>query len=882
MPKVLKPYTIIPSNLYVHRDADRQVKNLINDMGRPGYVLVSRQMGKTNLLLNAKRELEAPDDVFVYVDLSNSFENAKDNFENIIDTAIETNEEKFETAKKQILEQRAAFKDTPPHKQHTNELRVLLKAIKGKLVIILDEIDGLTNTSYSDQIFAQIRSIYFSRINYEELSRLTYLLSGVIEPTDIIKDPKISPFNIGQKIFLNDFSKEEFNLFLSKAELSIDEVTADRIFYWTNGNPRMTWDLCSEVENIIKKESASPSLIDKLVSQIYLTTFDKPPIDNIRELVKQDKDIRNALIDIKVTKGAGVSDKLKSKLYLAGIINYEENNIQIKNNIIGNCLNQNWLSSLEIEDKGLLQSALNLIDIGNFQEGVKIFEKYLNANELEQEQKNLSYFQLAYASIQLQNFEKALHYSELIDFDKDEEARWYYKSKLQKGLIYFYLKNVESSLNNLRQVIEAGQKDEDYLRAILNYGSILISSDLVAHKEEATRIFQEVANEFDFDKKKLKESLIHSFRTIAYFNLSQIFLHDNDLIKAKENLNFALENSDEDSKPAIILKLVDVEEQIKEKKRLLNQVTKLIISGEIKPVEPSFEKPLDFTFNQLREAFILAYEVDKEDIFNQLTDKLNLLGDKTYLTHLYDLAIWAMSIRKPETSIKILKDIYSKYIEEKYVFENTYFYYTLKILSYFNEDKKNLSYSIEYIDLFKNARETIDYLDFDIIANIIWQLSERNQYNQALKYIELITSLKPEVNSELLINYVLILHLELNIYRATGNQKLTTKARELIEFANSEEFKHQKTSLLGDAGLEIIKRHAQEDLSSKILPLNLIGQPSYGNFNITNSRKEPITANKTYGRNAIVKVRYKNGSILEAKFKKVELDIKKGDCVIIE
>lgn len=49
MEKVLKPYTIIPDRLYVPRDADRQLAEIINDMQRPGYVLVSRQMGKTNL-----------------------------------------------------------------------------------------------------------------------------------------------------------------------------------------------------------------------------------------------------------------------------------------------------------------------------------------------------------------------------------------------------------------------------------------------------------------------------------------------------------------------------------------------------------------------------------------------------------------------------------------------------------------------------------------------------------------------------------------------------------------------------------------------------------------------------------------------------------------
>jgi len=336
MPKVLKPYTIIPTDLYVQRDADRQVKNIINDMGRPGYVLVSRQMGKTNLLLNAKRKLETPDDVFVYIDLSNPFENAKSCFENIIDTAIETNPEKFEAVEKTILERRKALLETPPHKQHTNELRLLLKSISGKLVIILDEIDALTKTKYSDQIFAQIRSIYFSRVNFKELEKLTYILSGVIEPTEIIKDPKISPFNIGQKIFLNDFSRDEFEQFLNNSKLDLNQKIRDRIFYWTNGNPRMTWDVCSEVENQNKRHELTEENIDKIVTDIYLTTFDKPPIDNIRELAKKDREIRNAIVEIEYQKGKEVSDKVKSKLYLSGIINYEENDIHIKNQIINN------------------------------------------------------------------------------------------------------------------------------------------------------------------------------------------------------------------------------------------------------------------------------------------------------------------------------------------------------------------------------------------------------------------------------------------------------------------------------------------------------------------------------------------------------------------
>jgi len=227
--KVLKPYTIIPNELYVQRGADKQLASIISEMGRPGYVLVSRQMGKTNLLLHAKANLEGSNDAFIYVDLSNVFDTARSCFENIIDTAIVSFPDKFLEVSKKIYSLRRESADLPPHKQHTNELKILLESIEGKLVIILDEIDALTKTDYSDQIFSQIRSMYFAaRVNNKVFNRLTYLLSGVVEPNEIIKDPKVSPFNIGQKIYLNDFTKEEFIKALGAFSKTLDETAVSK------------------------------------------------------------------------------------------------------------------------------------------------------------------------------------------------------------------------------------------------------------------------------------------------------------------------------------------------------------------------------------------------------------------------------------------------------------------------------------------------------------------------------------------------------------------------------------------------------------------------------------------------------------------------------
>ncbi|MDR3047514.1 MAG: AAA-like domain-containing protein, partial [Bacteroidales bacterium] len=523
MSKILKPYTIIPPDLYIEREADRQIENIIRDMGRPGYVLVSRQMGKTNLLLNAKRRLESADDIYAYIDLSNPFEDLRSCFENIVDTILDTNEEKLSTINETIKNNRKQQIDIPPHKQHLNELRLIVKNIQGKLVIILDEIDALTKKTYSDQIFAQIRSIYFSRANYKEDNRLTYILSGVIEPNEIIKDPKISPFNIGEKIFLNDFSKNEFENFIAKSQLDLSEEVRQRIFYWTDGNPRMTWDVCSEIEDRYRNTEITQINVDDLIREMYLTTFDRSPVDNIREIVKYDRELRNAIIEIAYKKGKEVSDKIKSKLYLSGITNYNDNNdIHIKNEILKKSLSLDWIKKVEEEDKGLIKLALEFHEKENYSESLAYFEKFLENNIFDSEVESLYYYYMGSAAYHLSNFKKSLEFLNRTNFNKEESEKFYYISLNLKGLVNFYVGKIEESLTYLQQVIDTKKGDEIYVRALLNYGSIAIKSNINRYANDATTIFENVTNEEGFNKDKLEENFVNEVKAIAYYNLAQI------------------------------------------------------------------------------------------------------------------------------------------------------------------------------------------------------------------------------------------------------------------------------------------------------------------------------------------------------------------------
>lgn len=463
--KVLKPQTIVPESLYVERGADKQLAQIIEQMGRPGYVLVSRQMGKTNLLLHAKRRMQGTSDLFVYLDASNSFPDAKSFFRNIVDVILETSHGIYDTELIPRILARRTCGDFQPHKEHEWELREIIRSISGKLIIFIDEIDALSNSIYSDVIFSFIRSVFFSgRANWTEFTRLNYVLSGVAEPSEIIKNKAVSPFNIGERIYLNDFIREEFDEFIDKTGLQFPRAVAERIFHWANGNPRLSWDICSGVEDLILSGiEIGPALVDNVVRDTYLGSVSLPPIDHIKILVEDNSDLCDALIAIHYGKSDGFSDKLRTRLYLAGISSYnaETRIVSVKNRILAEALSEDYLLSLR--HTTVLDTARSYFAAGRYGHAEKELTAYFtNGNNLTNVDEahymqGVCFFKDGESSRSLDTFaligdglpeeyRNALHYfTAMANMDEKRyaEAIVHYRKILDKGLIdsdavYFY------------------------------------------------------------------------------------------------------------------------------------------------------------------------------------------------------------------------------------------------------------------------------------------------------------------------------------------------------------------------------------------------------------------------------------------------------------
>jgi hypothetical protein len=141
--------------------------------------------------------------------------------------------------------------DWRPHSNRSTE----------RLVVFVDEIDAVHSLPFSaDEFLAAIRECYTRRAEEPEFHRLTFCLLGVATPSDLIRDVRMTPFNIGRRIELNDFTEAEAAPLAKGLEGARHTQRVpgtrrggegakvlERVLYWTNGHPYLTQRLCQAV-----------------------------------------------------------------------------------------------------------------------------------------------------------------------------------------------------------------------------------------------------------------------------------------------------------------------------------------------------------------------------------------------------------------------------------------------------------------------------------------------------------------------------------------------------------------------------------------------------------------------------------------------------------
>jgi hypothetical protein len=344
---------------YAARDADCLLLSELQ-AGQFCYVLDTRQVGKSSLMVRTASRLKELGHSIAILDLTSAGQNVTVDqwyagllFSIGSQTGTEDELDRFWMSHAQL---------GPAQRWFAAIQSVLLggQASDRPVVIFVDEIDVVRGLPFSvDEFFAAIRECANRRTYDPAMRRLTFCLLGVAAPTDLVRNPQITPFNVGRRIELHDFSEDEARPLangLPGAGTPEDgEVgVLRRVLYWTGGHPYLTQRLCRAVAGAAARS-------DREVDAVCRATFlDRAAGETDANMAF----VRNRLLNDNpgLPQGATLldtyqrvlrgrehirdhpADPVAIGLRLSGIVRVEDGVLRVRNRIYAHVFGRKWIA----------------------------------------------------------------------------------------------------------------------------------------------------------------------------------------------------------------------------------------------------------------------------------------------------------------------------------------------------------------------------------------------------------------------------------------------------------------------------------------------------------------------------------------------------------
>ncbi len=333
---------------YVERKADQDLlEGLL--AGEFCYILTSRQMGKSSLMVRTANKLGDADVVVLDLSALGQQMSREQWYNGLLavvgeQLGIEDELEEFWNSNQMLSPVQRWFQALAKE--------VLLKRARS-VVVFIDEIDVVRSLPFStDEFFAAIRECYNRRTRDPAFNRLTFCLLGVATPSDLVRDTNLTPFNVGRRIELNDFTAEEAQPLARglHAQPASARKLLKRVLYWTNGHPYLTQRLCQALARDPRTKRRGD--VDRLCDDLFLSSRARQRDDNlifVRDRMLRSEVDLTALLDLYLKSWrrqplfVDESSPLVTVLRLSGIVRGDGGRLLERNRIYHQVFDRRWV-----------------------------------------------------------------------------------------------------------------------------------------------------------------------------------------------------------------------------------------------------------------------------------------------------------------------------------------------------------------------------------------------------------------------------------------------------------------------------------------------------------------------------------------------------------